>query len=182
VILYRCKVIKERINYIMTTSTIKGVAYWAQVQVPSQYDTYGIIVGQLDDATVAELEGGMLAHRVMHGPDKKGEDYGATWIRLRRKSDDGKPTIVGPDGVTPFDGLIGNGSTVRVQYESWKSKNNFPNGHRILGVQVLELVPYGVSAEASFDDESGTYEPLPDTSVMSEVVFGDDDDTPAEAE
>lgn len=166
-----------------TVSTIEGTAYWAQVQLPSKFDTYSIIVGNLDEDNTKALESGLISHRLNHGPDKKGEDYGTSWTRLNRKADDGKPTVVGPDGVTPFDGLVGNGSKVRVQIESWKSKNNFPNGHRLLGVQVLELVPYGVQAEADFGDESGEYEALPETEVMSEVVFGDDDnDSESEAE
>lgn len=170
----------------MTTSTIKGTAYWAKVQTPvptydKTEDVYEITVGNLDKDSTSVVKNGMLSHRLNSGPDKKGNDYGPDWLSLYRKAKDGKPTIVGPDGITPFEGLVGNGSKVRVQFETWKSKNNFPNGHRILGIQILELVPFGVAAEASFEDASSEYEALPDTSVMSEVVFGDED-TPAKAE
>ena len=160
-----------------TITTIQGTAYWAQVQTASKFDTFSIVVGNLDEETVKTLAKSMISHRLMSGPDKKGEDYGTNWVRLNRKSDDGKPVIVGPDGITPFDGMIGNGSKIRVQFESWVSKNNYPNGHKFTGVQILELVPFGTDSKVSFDDASGEYETLPDTGVMSEVVFGDEQET-----
>jgi hypothetical protein len=159
----------------MTVTTIVGLASWAQIQVPSQFDKYELLL-TLDDENAKILEGGLISHRLMHGVDSKGVDYGENWCRLYRKSDDGKPTVVGPDGHTPFDGLIGNGSKVLVQYESWVTKRGgLANGHRILGLQVLNLVPYGQKTEASFEDKSNEYDALPELDAVSDVVFGDEE-------
>lgn len=159
-----------------TITTVEGTAYWAQVQATSQFDTFSITLGNLDEVNSEKISKSFTSHRLKSGPGPKDQDFGDSWASFSRKGADGKPAVVGPDGATPFTGLIGNGSTVRIQYESWQSKDSkFANGHRLLGVQVLTLVPYGVQAEASFGDESNEYEALPETGVMNEVVFGEEE-------
>ena len=50
----------------------------------------------------------------------------------------------------PLDVLVGNGSDVKVQYREWETTNNFGNfkGLDFQAMQVINLVPYGGSADA----------------------------------
>lgn len=159
--------------------TIEGTAYWAQVQKPSQYEVYSLIVGELDEANRKVIEDSNISHRLMEGPDKKGNEYGDFWVQLKRKEEEGKLLVVGPDGKTVFTDLIGNGSKVRVKFRDWQSKRaDRANGHKLLAVQVLELVPFGADAEdpnegdQAFDDMSDQYQ-LPDMNGVEEVTFED---------
>jgi hypothetical protein len=63
------------------------------------------------------------------------------------------PVVVGPDGKTPIDDMVGSGSKVTVKLETYT--HSTPSGGRavaarLAGVQVDELVPYGNSG--SFEE------------------------------
>jgi hypothetical protein len=62
------------------------------------------------------------------------------------------PVVVGPDGKTPLNNIVGSGSKVTVKLETYTHAT--PSGGRavaarLAGVQVHELVPYG---------DAGTFE------------------------
>jgi len=164
----------------MSQITVEGTAYWAHVQTASQYDKYSVDIGDLDEANAKVIRDSLISHRLKTAEDNSSNTpKGDLWVQLYRKVDKGTPVVVGPDGKTPFTGLIGNGSKIRAKFRNWVSKGTFANGHELLAVQVLELVPYGADndikeGDQAFDDVSNEYDELPETSGMSNVVFGDE--------
>lgn len=88
-------------------------------------------------------------------------DTSDVYVTLKRKHIDrfewsgGQPKVTKADGsVWSFeeDGYIGNGSTVEVEYEVYTTR--MANGTRLLGVKVLEHVPYKDSEKVEVATES----------------------------
>lgn len=134
---------------------VRGIAYWASVQVPNT--TFEPIY-QID---LAVSEESAKALRDMGLSIKDTED--GLICKFKRKqfkpdnTENKKPVIRDADN-QPFAELIGNGSDVIVQFSTYEWKNKFGTGVAadLQGVQVVELVPY---RNADGDE----FEPLTDT-------------------
>lgn len=121
---------------------IQGKAMWAKVQKADQYGNYCIDV-VIDEKGAKQLQNDNLGHAV------KTNDNGELVAKFKRKAitGDGKPApgpIVIDAAGQEFHDLIGNGSTVNVQYHAQKYTKPKPGFKAVLdGVQIIDLVPFG---------------------------------------
>ena len=135
------------------TMKVRGIANWASVQAPN---TTFEPVYQVD-LTVSEESAAGLKNEGLN-VKKVGEDFVYKFKRKQFKADgteNKKPVVVLADK-TPFDGLIGNGSEVIVQFSTYEWKNKFGSGISadLQGVQVLNLVEYRAGDGEEFEDEA----------------------------
>ncbi len=150
-------------------SVIKGSAYWASIVSPNTtFDSDGvwsIDVGNLDkkNLEVAKTDGLEIKN--------KGDDRGdfVTVKRKVRRKDGGMnkaPEVKDAQKRTMINTLIGNGSEVNVLYSTyeWEFKGRSGVSADLRAVQVTNLVPYNVDADA---DEA--FEVVPDGFVSNEA-------------
>ena len=150
-------------------SVISGKAYWASVTSPNTtFDadgTWSIDVCNLDEANkaIAEKDGLTIKNK----SDDRGD-----FVNIKRhvKRKDGNmnkaPEVLDAQKRTMIDTLIGNGSTVNVLYTTyeWKFKGRSGVSADLRAIQVTNLVPYNVDADA---DEA--FEVVPDGFVSNEA-------------
>jgi len=134
-------------------SVISGKAYWASVVKPNTtFEPVWTIDVSLDEKNKSIVEADGL--KVKNKKDERGD-----FVTLKRKVEgkngsNNPPQVVDgqkrplPDGV-----LVGNGSTVNVQYKTyeWNWKGNAGIGADLRKIQVVDLVPYEESDGEDFD-------------------------------
>lgn len=141
-------------------AVLEGKAYWASVTTPNTtfepvYTVDLVVDG--DVATDFETRGFKVKDLSI-----KDESGGATpvgrAITIKRK-------VNGPNGMVrnapklfnknkePMDEIVGNGSTVKVQYNEWETSNKFGTfkGLDFQAMQVLDLVPVKSSDGSELD-------------------------------
>ena len=125
-------------------ATIEGKAYWASVAQPNtKFEPVYTVDLVVDDKIANDF--------ASRGFKIKQMEAGSA-ISIKRKVVDKKgntrekPRLLDAEGKR-VDVLIGNGSEVRVQYNEWEPTNQFGNfkGLDLMGVRILNLVPYGGS-------------------------------------
>ena len=149
-------------------SVLKGNAYWASIVSPNTtFDSDGvwsIDVGNLDkkNADIAKADGLSVKNK---GDDRG--DFVTVKRKVRRK--DGNmnkaPEVVDAGKRAMSGTLIGNGSEVNVLYSTydWEFKGRSGTSADLRAVQVTNLVPYNVDADA---DEA--FEVVPDGFVTED--------------
>ena len=137
----------------MATKTFffTGTVKWAKVFKPDEkFEPQYSLQLFLDDDGWATWKASGLGGKVKEDEDGK-------YVTFRRKvAGPSWEPVLGPPKVTsadgkPFEGLIGNGSTLTVKvdvYDTAKGK-----GHRLEGVRVDELVVYEKPTEDEVPDE-----------------------------
>ena len=149
-------------------SVIKGSAYWASIVSPNTtFDSDGvwsIDVGNLDKKNIEIAKNDGLEIK------NKGDDRGdfVTVKRKVRRKDGGMnkaPEVKDAQKRTMINTLIGNGSEVNVLYSTyeWEFKGRSGVSADLRAIQVTNLVPYNVDADA---DEA--FEVVPDGFVSNE--------------
>ena len=149
-------------------SVIKGSAYWASIVSPNTtFDSDGvwsIDVGNLDKKNIEVAKNDGLEIK------NKGDDRGdfVTVKRKVRRKDGGMnkaPEVKDAQKRTMINTLIGNGSEVNVLYSTyeWEFKGRSGVSADLRAIQVTNLVPYNVDADA---DEA--FEVVPDGFVSNE--------------
>ena len=162
-------------------SVIHGVAYWPKVfphNVAEKYEPadgyeYTINVGNLDEENKAIIKKDKLMNLKIKTSEKNPEQDEFVIVKKSQFWPDGKedtPPLVYTAKMNPMNGdvLIGNGSKVKVYYDTYVNKNG--KYGKLMGVQVLDLVEY-----------SGKEPSLPATSVfeVEDGYIGDvSDDIP----
>ena len=149
-------------------SVLKGNAYWASIVSPNTtFDSDGvwsIDVGNLDkkNTDIAKADGLSVKNK---GDDRG--DFVTVKRKVRRK--DGNmnkaPEVVDAGKRAMSGTLIGNGSEVNVLYSTydWEFKGRSGTSADLRAVQVTNLVPYNVDADA---DEA--FEVVPDGFVTED--------------
>lgn len=135
---------------------VRGIAYWASVQVPNTTfePVYTIDLAVGDDAAESLKKIGLKGKVAEEG----------TVFKFKRKqfrqdgAENNKP-VIRDAANQPFSDLIGNGSDVIVQFATYEWKNKFGSGigADLQGVQVIDLVPYRTGDGDEFEPvgESG---------------------------
>lgn len=126
----------------MATAYFTGECKWAKVYKPDdKYQKYSIDV-LLDMKQYEEFQ-----KFKFKTPGKL--DNGKFWVTMRRKVEDGAPTVLDKDG-NPFTETIGNGSVVTVKIDTYNYDNKFGKGtgFKIDSVRVDEHKQY-VKPEAA---------------------------------
>jgi hypothetical protein len=134
----------------------KGQSKFTTLKEPNQWGDWNITF--YPDPKALEEVRDMQSNGLKNILKKDDNGYYITFKRAHTASRGGReivnspPVVVGPDGKTPLDDLIGSGSKVTVKLESYTHPT--PSGGRavaarLAGVQVDELVPFG---------DAGTYE------------------------
>ena len=149
-------------------SVIEGTAYWAKViKADQKYKKNGggiwsIEVANLSKETRTELKELGLQKAIKNLDDDR--DFFITLRRNENRSDKDKtaqdaPVILDSQN-NIFEGAIGNGSKVRVQFRTYDYDGTDDSGTRFQGtsteltkVQVIELVEYETDdADTSYED------------------------------
>lgn len=120
----------------------RGKAVWPMLIKPDEYmgNKYWKIGVALDEASKKLFKMSGLSLRPREHEDEELSPY----VTFRRKIDgkfvteDNPPFI---DNWNPDDGPIGNGSVIEVLVQVYDTRYG-NKGHRLLGVKVLDLVPY----------------------------------------
>lgn len=120
---------------------VRGIAYWASIQSPNTtFEPVYTIDLAVDEAAADALKA--------HGLKAKSTEDGLI-VKFKRKQfkadgSENKRPVIRDAANQPFDELIGNGSEVIVQFNTYEWKNKFGSGIAadLQGVQVVELVPY----------------------------------------
>lgn len=129
---------------------VRGIAMWASVQTPNTtFDPVYSIDLIVDEDKADKLK--ELGLKV-----KKTED--GLVCKFKRKqfrfdgTENAKPVIVDAKK-EPFNGLIGNGSEVIVQFSTYEWTNKFGSGiaSDLQGVQIVNLVSYKAADGEEFD-------------------------------
>ena len=149
-------------------SVIKGNAYWASIVSPNTtYDSDGvwsIDVGNLDKKNIEIAKNDGL--EIKNKGDDRG-DFVTVKRKVRRKdgSMNKAPEVKDAQKRTMINTLIGNGSEVNVLYSTyeWEFKGRSGVSADLRAIQVTNLVPYNVDADA---DEA--FEIVPDGFVSNE--------------
>lgn len=133
---------------------VRGIAHWASVQAPNTTfePVYQVDLHVNEDSAKALKDLGLTVKKV------EGE-YVCKFKRKQFKLDgteNKKPTVVLADK-TPFDGLVGNGSEVIVQFSTYEWKNKFGSGISadLQGIQIIDLVEYRAGDGEEFEDLTG---------------------------
>ena len=149
-------------------SVIKGNAYWASIVSPNTtFDSDGvwsIDVGNLDKKNIEIAKNDGL--EIKNKGDDRG-DFVTVKRKVRRKdgSMNKAPEVKDAQKRTMINTLIGNGSEVNVLYSTyeWEFKGRSGVSADLRAIQVTNLVPYNVDADA---DEA--FEVVPDGFVSNE--------------
>ena len=149
-------------------SVLKGNAYWASIVSPNTtFDSDGvwsIDVSNLDEKNINQAKADGLD--VKNKGDDRG-DFVTVKRKVRRK--DGNmnkaPEVKDAQKRTMINTLIGNGSEVNVLYSTyeWEFKGRSGVSADLRAVQVTNLIPYNVDADA---DEA--FEVVPDGFVTED--------------
>lgn len=139
---------------------LEGSAYWASVTTPNTtFEPIYSVNLVVDEATAEDFKArGFSIKDMEEGPA----------LLIKRK-------VEGPNGMVrqapklidqyknPLDARVGNGSTVRVQYNEWETTNKYGTfkGLDFQAMQVLDLVEVGtpdgeelgITSEPSMEDE-----------------------------
>ena len=150
-------------------SVIKGSAYWASIVSPNTtFDSDGvwsIDVGNLDKKNIEIAKNDGL--EIKNKGDDRG-DFVTVKRKVRRKdgSMNKAPEVKDAQKRTMINTLIGNGSEVNVLYSTyeWEFKGRSGVSADLRAIQVTNLVPYNVDADA---DEA--FEVVPDGFVSNEA-------------
>ena len=149
-------------------SVLKGNAYWASIVSPNTtFDSDGvwsIDVSNLDEKNINQAKADGLDVK------NKGDDRGS-FVTIKRKvrRKDGnmnkQPEVKDAQKRTMINTLIGNGSEVNVLYSTyeWEFKGRSGVSADLRAVQVTNLIPYNVDADA---DEA--FEVVPDGFVTED--------------
>jgi hypothetical protein len=136
-----------------SVNVISGTAYWASIVAPNTtFDSDG--VWSID---VCNLDKENLAIVKEDGLDvkNKGDERG-DFVTIKRKVRNQKtgelnraPTLVDAQKRTMMGTAVGNGSTVNVRYRAypWEFGGRKGISGHLLGVQVMDLVPYASEAD-----------------------------------
>lgn len=147
---------------------VQGVAYWTHVPKPNtRFEPVYSVDLVVDQETAQKLE--------QEGLNVKEDDRGLVCVFKRKVYDkNGKerpaPALVDAKK-QPFNGTVGNGSTVNVQYRpfAWTFGNKKGISADLIGIQVLELNEYAED-KIDFEEEDGF-----EAEAVMDEVFGDDD-------
>ena len=146
--------------------TVEGIAYWANITVPSTTfePTYQVEV-VVDDAVADAFEADGFptingTSKRQDGSLKTSDHYEGRAVMIKRRVSrkDGtpnfKPKLFDSNG-EPTEDMVGNGSTVLVKYREWEVENQFGHftGLDLVRVKVLNLVEFVSSSEFDEDDE-----------------------------
>lgn len=153
---------------------VKGIAYWAAVQQPNtRFTPVWCVDLVFDDAVAKELT------KLGLKPKKHEEGYVYKFKRNVRKSngEENKKPVVRDINNNDFNGLIGNGSEVIVQFNPYEWENNFGKGISadFQGIQVLNLIPYGGEDGDEFESESKQSDDEPVIGMSKKDIPFDDD-------
>ena len=139
---------------------------WAQVQQP---DTRFEPMWHITAVLTKEQQDQLQKEAKAQDPKGKGlkfkeDEQGNVTYRFRRKvaradgeGENNPPLVCGPKGKDDvFNKLIGNGSTVNIQYIFLPYKNKFGTGltHDLKGVQVINHIPFGAQDGDEFGAEA----------------------------
>lgn len=148
-------------------AVVKGTAYWTHVPKPNtRFEPVYSVDLVVDPDTAQKLE--------QEGLNVKEDDRGLVCIFKRKVYDrHGKerPAPVLVDAKKqPFNGQVGNGSTVNVQYRpfSWTYGNKKGVSADLIGIQVLELNEYAED-KIDFEELEGF-----EAENIGDDIFGDD--------
>lgn len=141
-------------------AVLEGKAYWASVTTPNTtfepvYTVDLVVDG--DVATDFETRGFKVKDLSIKDESGGASPVGRA-ITIKRK-------VNGPNGMVrnapklfdknkePMDEIVGNGSTVKVQYNEWETSNKFGTfkGLDFQAMQVLDLVPVKSSDGSELD-------------------------------
>ena len=144
--------------------TVEGIAYWANITVPSTtFEPVYQIELVIDDAVADDLEADGFptingTAKKKDGSPKTSNAYEGRAVMIKRKVSrkDGtpnvKPKLFDANG-EQVDLTVGNGSRVLVKYREWEVENQFGRfqGLDLVKVKIIDLVEYdGLSGD--FDD------------------------------
>jgi hypothetical protein len=141
-------------------AVLEGKAYWASVTTPNTtfepvYTVDLVVDGEV--ATDFETRGFKVKDLSIKDESGGASPVGRA-ITIKRK-------VNGPNGMVrnapklfdknkePMDEIVGNGSTVKVQYNEWETSNKFGTfkGLDFQAMQVLDLVPVKSSDGSELD-------------------------------
>lgn len=160
---------------------VRGIANWASVQSPNTtYEpVYQVDLTVTEDSAKALKDLGLTVKKTEEG-------FVCKFKRKQFKADNSenkKPTVVLADK-SPFDGLVGNGSEVIVQFSTYEWKNKFGTGISadLQGIQIINLVEYRKGDGEEFEDLSdggddgviGGAAPAAPKKPKQDVPFDDD--------
>ncbi len=147
---------------------VSGKAYWTQVHKANKYDKYSITL-ELDDEA-AFVKDVLTKYKVKSDfqKDKETGEYsksetGNRFFTIRKNSVNQKgetlkaPTVVDAQlRAIPATVAIGNGSKVKVNF-AVNERHDIKGAHslKLVGVQVLDLVPYEGTTNTGFTAETG---------------------------
>lgn len=132
---------------------LEGQAYWAKVHTPNDRNKYSVDISLNDeDAKRLEKRGISVKNRVtgkgvqkIDKTNKQGNFVTATLNNIRKDGTKNKPPTVLDASAQPLPSttLIGNGSKVKVKALVHDYTDPNPGTKLVLlGIQVLELIPY----------------------------------------
>tara|TARA_S200002703_G_C3733658_1_gene225520 strand:+ start:453 stop:887 length:435 start_codon:yes stop_codon:yes gene_type:complete len=143
-------------------ATVNGTAYWASITSPNtRFDPVYTVDLVVDEKTADGFRS--------KGYVVKDKEYGPTIVIKRKVNQANGKVRPAPRLVDKFnkavDVMVGNGSTVKVQYKEWESnwKGKAFQGLELQAVQILDLVQYDApdGSEFEVEEEDG------------EAIFGD---------
>ena len=146
--------------------TVEGIAYWANITVPSTtFEPVYQIELVIDDAVADDLEARGFptingTAKKKDGSPKTSNAYEGRAVMIKRKVSrkDGtpniKPKLYDANG-EQVDLTVGNGSRVLVKYREWAVDNTYGKfqGLDLVKVKIIDLVEYSGGGESDFDDD-----------------------------
>lgn len=168
-------------------ATVKGSALWASVTQPNTQFTpcwcIDVVVTEEQAKAIILESKGTNSRKPNASIGIKKNKLGEYIFKLKRdvnRSDDSGENdapVVRDAANRDFEGLVGNGSIVKVQYSffGWNNKFGSGVGADLKGVQVLNLVEYGEPDGEAFGDETKEVERVPTepTEEFDEEDFDD---------
>ena len=141
-------------------AVLEGKAYWASVTTPNTtYEPVYTVDLVVNDEVANDFEARGFRIKDLSITDEQGAstNVGRAWT-IKRK-------VNGPNGMVRqapklfdreknlMDEVVGNGSTVKVQYNEWETENKFGTfkGLDFQAMQVLDLVPLKSQDGAELD-------------------------------
>jgi hypothetical protein len=141
-------------------AVIQGKAYWASVTTPNTtYEPVYTVDLVVDEAVANDFESRGFRVKNLSIKDESGSETPVgRAITIKRK-------VNGPNGMVrnapklfdanknPMDEIVGNGSTVKVQYNEWETDNKYGSfkGLDFQAMQVIDLVPLKSQDGAELD-------------------------------
>jgi len=141
-------------------AVIQGKAYWASVTTPNTtYEPVYTVDLVVDEKVANDFESRGFRVKNLSIKDESGSETPVgRAITIKRK-------VNGPNGMVrnapklfdanknPMDEIVGNGSTVKVQYNEWETDNKYGSfkGLDFQAMQVIDLVPLKSQDGAELD-------------------------------